>query len=242
MPRIPRKFILCEDALFHTTWQCHNRDLLPQPKWAKQFLYKLLLKYKDPYGMKIFSYIIMDNHCHISGQAPDLESFSKYFQVVNSCLAREINKRNKCCGQVVHDRFKSPQLQNEDVLCDEMIYHDLNEVRCGKSNDPTHNELSSYAHYAEGKEDPLLTDPDFYLTLGRTPRERQLAYRALVLEILTIAPRKKNGAYTQQLYIGDPLWVEEKTKELKELRKQLREGNIEPGQDPPETKKKKTSI
>jgi len=42
-------------------------------------------------------------------------------------------------------------------------------------------------------------------------------------------------------FIGDPLWVEEKYKELKELRKELREGKIEPGQDPPKSKKKKIS-
>lgn len=239
MARIPRKLILCEGAIFHVTWQCHNRDFLLKPRWAKQFLYKLLLKYKNAYEMMIFSYMIMDNHLHISGLAPNLGSFSKYFQVVNSCFAREINKRNKRCGQVIRDRFKSPLLQDEGALCREMIYHDLNEVRCGKSNDPTQNEFSSYAHYAEGKEDPLLTDPPFYLTLGKTPKERQTAYRALVLEILTTAPRKKNGEYTEKLYIGDPLWVEEKYEELKKLRKKLREGEIEQGQDPPKNKKKK---
>jgi len=191
--------------------------------------------------MRFFSYIIMDNHLHISGQTPNMENFSKYFQVVNSGFAREINKRHKRCGQVIRDRFKSPLLQDEGDLRQEMIYHDLNEVRCGKSNDPTQNEFSSYAHYAEGKADPLLTDPPFYLTLGKTPEERQTAYRALVLEILTTAPRKKNGAYTEKLFIGDPLWVEEKYKELKELRKELREGKIEPGQDPPKSKKKKIS-
>lgn len=183
--------------------------------------------------MTFFSYIMMDNHLHLSGQAPSLDKFSKFFQVVHSVLAKEINKRKKRCGQVIRDRFKSPQLQNEDELCQEMIYHDLNEVRCGKVNDPKHNELSSYAHYAYGKIDPLITDPPFYLTLGRTPRERQAAYRALVYEVLVAAPRKKNGQYTQALFIGDPLWVEEKYKKLKQIRNELKEGKHAKGQDPP---------
>jgi len=37
MAQIPRKFILCEDALFHVTWQCHNRNFLLKPRWAKEF-------------------------------------------------------------------------------------------------------------------------------------------------------------------------------------------------------------
>jgi putative transposase len=183
--------------------------------------------------MTFYSYIIMDNHFHVSGQAPNLTKFSRFFQRVHSLLAKEINKRNKRCGQVIRDRFKSPLIQNEDALCREMIYHDLNEVRCGKTNDPMNNELSSYAHYAYGKKDPLITEPDFYQTLGKTPKERQAAYRTLVLEILVAAPRKKNGQYTRSLFVGDPLWVEERYKELKELRKRIRMGEIEAGQDPP---------
>jgi putative transposase len=233
MARIPRRHIIFETALFHVTWQCHNRDFLLKPRWVKELLYNLLLAYKNAFDMTFFSYIIMDNHFHVSGQAPDLGKFSRFFQVVHSKLAKEINKSNSRSGQVIKDRFKSPLIQNEDALCRQMIYHDLNEVRCGKTNDPKHNELSSYAHYAYGKKDPLITDPDFYDTLGKTPKQRQAAYRALVLEILIAAPRKKNGEYTKALFIGDPLWVEEKYNELKELRRRTRTGEIESGQDPP---------
>lgn len=241
MSRMPRRHILFEDSLFHVTWQCHNRDFLLKPKWAKQFLYDLLLKYKDKYEMTFFSYIIMDNHLHLSGQAPRLDKFSKFFQVVHSSLAKEINKRRNRCGQVIRDRFKSPLLQDEDALSEEMIYHDLNEVRCGKVNDPRHNEFSSYTHYAYGKKDPLLTDPPFYLTLGQSPKQRQASYQALVLEIMVAAPRKKDGKYTQKLFIGDPLWVEKKYEELKEIRRKLREGTLTAGQDPPENNLNKIS-
>jgi len=238
MARVPRRQCLFEGALFHVTWQCHNKDFLLKESWVKKLLYDLLLKYKKKYSMTIFSYIIMDNHLHLSGMVNDLKKFSKYFQVVHSVFAKEINKQQKRCGQVIRDRFKSPLLQNEDELCKEMTYHDLNEVRCGKSNDPNENEFSSYFHYAHGRPDPLLTDPPFYKTLGRTPQERQKAYRALVLEILVAAPRKKNGEYTQKLFIGDPIWVEEKYKELKEIRKKLREEIMPPGKDPPKPEPK----
>lgn len=154
----------------------------------------------------------------MSGRTPELAKFSAFFRIVNSNLAKEINKRRKRCGQVVRDRFKSPRLQDERALIHQMIYHDLNEVRAGKSNDPKENELSSYQHYAHGKPAPLITDPEFYKKLGRTKRERQANYRAMVLKILVAAPRKKNGQYTNKMFIGDPIWVKTKYEDLKSLR------------------------
>jgi len=233
MARIPRNHIIFEGSLFHVTWQCHNRDFLLKPKWAKKVLYNLLLKYKDKYEMTFFSYIIMDNHLHLSGKTPSLDKFSGFFQVVHSSFAKIVNKRLGRCGQVIRDRFKSPLLQDETALFKGMIYHDLNEVRCGKVDDPEDNEMSSYAYYAHGQHDPLITPPPFYTNLGKNPGERQKAYRAMVLEILVQAPRKKNGQYTQSLFVGDPLWVEQKQKELKKLRSKLRFDNILPASHSP---------
>jgi len=163
----------------------------------------------------------MDNHIHLSGKLESLDQFSAFFRVVNSIFAKEINKQKGRCGQVIRDRFKSPCLQTETDLIREMIYHDLNEVRAGKSKHPQKNELSSYAHYAYGVHDPLLTEPEIYLRLGDSPPERQIAYRGMVEEILLAAPQKKDRRYTQNLYIGDPQWVLERYQRLKDCRIQL---------------------
>jgi REP element-mobilizing transposase RayT len=237
MARIPRHWILEKDSFFHVTWQCHNKSWLLKPHWAKKILYSLLLKYKDRYGMTFYSYIIMDNHLHISGKAPDLVKFSAFFRIVNGMFAKEVNKRLKRCGQVIRDRFKSPQLQNEMALIQEMIYHDLNEVRAGKAQHPNENELSSYPYYAFGAPDPLLTEPEFYRNLGITKKKRQLAYQSMVMEILVAAPRKRNGQYTTQLFIGDPQWVKTRFEELKEIEKALNQPGPLRSLSPPSRKK-----
>jgi len=175
----------------------------------------------------------MDNHIHLSGRLSDLKNFSAFFRVVNSMFAKGVNKRKGRCGQVVRDRFKSPCLQREQDLIQEMIYHDLNEVRAGKGSHPDNNEFSSYAHYAYGKEDPLITEPEFYTRLGKTPKERQLAYRGMVLEILIAAPKKRDGRYTEDLFIGDPHWVQERHQELKQVWAGLRELSDLNSQSPP---------
>jgi hypothetical protein len=179
----------------------------------------------------------MDNHLHISGKAPDLVKFSAFFRIVNGMFAKEVNKRLKRCGQVIRDRFKSPQLQNEMALIQEMIYHDLNEVRAGKAQHPNENELSSYPYYAFGAPDPLLTEPEFYRNLGITKKKRQLAYQSMVMEILVAAPRKRNGQYTTQLFIGDPQWVKTRFEELKEIEKALNQPGPLRSLSPPSRKK-----
>ena len=216
--RIPRSLILENGSLFHVTWQCHNKSWLLKQKWVKQLYYSLLLRYKDQYGVIFYSYMMMDNHIHLSGKLTELKSFSAFFRIVNSMFAKEVNKQASRCGQVVRDRFKSPALQTEQDLVKEIIYHDLNEVRAGKVKHPKNNTLSSYAHYAFGKEDPLISDPEVYLQMGSSAEERQLSYQALVEEVLSATPRKKEGNYRNALYVGDPEWVAKQYKKLKEFR------------------------
>jgi len=223
MARIPRKWIITDDCLFHVTWQCHNKSWLLKCQWAKKLYYQLLLRYKKKYEVTFFSYAFMDNHIHLSGRLKSLDQLSSFFRVVNSMFAKEINQRMGRFGQVVRDRFKSPCLETERDLIQEMIYHDLNEVRAGKTIHPQDNEFSSYSHYAYGKTDPLLSDPEIYLQLGRTSAERQEAYRGMVEEILRTAPRKKNGKYTKQHFIGDPHWVTEKYEGLKKIRREQKQ-------------------
>ena len=108
MAYLPRYEIICDNAHFHVTWQCHNKDWLMQWGWAKRAYYDLLLKYKDKYAIEVYSYNFMDNHPHLTGHLESKEQFSAFFRVVNSQFARIVNKQLNRRGQVVMERFKSP--------------------------------------------------------------------------------------------------------------------------------------
>ena len=216
MANLPRHAILEDNSTFHVTWQCHNHTWLLKKSWAKQLYYKLLLKYKDRYGIFIYSYCFMDNHIHLSGKLSDLKSFSDFFRVVNSCFARGCNKQMSRKGQVVMDRFKSPRIQTDRDLLNVMLYIDLNPKRAYKVKHPRDNEYSSYAYYADGKEDPLITPAPSYIELGKTAEQRQQAYQAMVTEILRNDWKEKKP-YSSSYFIGDPEWVTRKHRELREI-------------------------
>ncbi len=211
MPYLPRYEIIHDDAYFHVTWQCHNKDWLIQWEWAKRAYYDLLLKYKDKYGVEIYSYNFMDNHPHLTGHLQNKDSFSAFFRVVNSQFARIVNKQLKRRGQVVMDRFKSPLIESDEHMLTVMAYVDLNQHRAKKVTHPRKNDWSSYSYYAYGKADPLITPSPSYLALGRNTLERQREYRAIV-EALMENRRMMNISHTH--FIGNPDWVLRKYQEL----------------------------
>ena len=59
-----------------------------------------------------------------------------------------------------------------------------------------------------------------------------LDYHLHYLEKREIVTSKKDGRYTDKLFIGDPLWVEQKQKELKALRRRVQEDQAK-GVGPP---------
>lgn len=214
MPSISRSALLGDNCYFHVTWQCHNKEWLLAETWAKKLYYNLLLRFKDRYGVTIYAYCFMDNHPHLCGHLTSLERFSDFFRIVNSLFARIYNQRVRRCGQVVMDRFKSPCIQTDTDCLRVMRYIDLNPKRAGKVEHPRQNEWSSYAFYAHGVPDPLLTSAPSYLALANTASERASIYRGMVAELLINDWRTKQP-YSSAPYLGNPEWVAAKCATLK---------------------------
>lgn len=215
MANQPRYAIIENGSSFHVTWQCHNKDWLLEPDWAKQIYYGLLLKYKDRYKVTIYSYCFMSSHPHMTGRCEDKNLFSDFFRVVNSLFAKAYNKRANRKGQVVMDRFKSPRIQTDTDLFKVMHYNDLNPKRAKMVKHPKDYRWSSFHYYAYGKLDPLVTPAPCYLELAPSAEARQVAYLQMVEQILKHDWKEKKP-YSSTPFIGNPEWVSEKIKILKQ--------------------------
>lgn len=214
MPHLPRYAIIHDHSFFHVTWKCHNHDWLLKPNWAKRIYYDLLLKYKDQYEITFYAYCFMSNHPHLLGFCSQKNKFSDFFRIVNSQFAKAYNKQMKRNGQVVMDRFKSPQIESNDYLLNVMHYIDLNPCRANIVKNPALYQWSSYGYYAWGKDDPLLTPAPCYLSLGDSDEQRCSEYRKLIRTILDVEGLKKKN-YSVTHFIGNPIWVLNKSNELK---------------------------
>ena len=161
----------------------------------------------------------MSNHPHITGYCEEKELFSDFFRIVNSLFARTYNKMMKRRGQVVMDRFKSPKIETHSDLEKVMLYIDLNPKRAGIVKHPKDYKWTSFHYYAYGKKDVLITPAPNYLNMGRTDSERRKVYQALVNDILK-SDWKEKKPYSSLPFIGNPIWVEEKTKKLRQKKAQ----------------------
>jgi REP element-mobilizing transposase RayT len=103
---------------------------------VKTFLLFLWAKYKNQYGVKIFDFIIMDNHAHLLIKAESVEGLGHFMRNVNSQLARFINKVYNRDSQAIRERYKSPVITTTHYFKKVRSYIWLNRYRVDKSSDP----------------------------------------------------------------------------------------------------------
>ncbi len=158
----------------------------------------------------------MNNHIHLIGECVKKDDVSNYMRIVNSIFSRTMNKRLKRCGQFIMDRFKSPTIQSYNILFKVMQYVDLNPFRAKIVKHPKNYRWSSFAYYAYGKSDPLITPSPSYLSLSNNDFDRQRIYLNMIESILVVENKTgTNIKYSKVMFIGDPEWVKEKYAEIK---------------------------
>jgi putative transposase len=96
---------------------------------------------------------------------------------IGQLYAQYANKTYARTGYLWEGRFKSCLVQSEDYVLACYRYIELNPVRAGLVRRADEYPWSSYVSNAKGEASALLTPHDEYLSLGRTPSERQAVYR-----------------------------------------------------------------
>jgi putative transposase len=212
MGRISRRALVAENTFNHCSWRSHNLEFVINTDEEKIRLRALLKEHKRQHGIQIVSYCLMDSHPHVVCQSlRGQPAFSAFWQVVNQRYALWYNRRHRRRGQVVMERMNSPQIQDDEHLLCAIRYGDLNPVKAGIARTAKDWKWSSHRHYAFGEPDDLVDDLPAYLNLGKTPRERRLAYRHLfatgIEEFLVRRPDLVTAPF-----IGDPEWIRTRLK------------------------------
>jgi putative transposase len=112
------------------------------------------------------------------------DSIAKVMQAIGRRYVYHINATYQRTGTLWEGRYRASLVEAEPYLLACSRYIELNPVRARMVQDPGHYPWSSYQWHACGQPDPVITDHDLYLALGRTLQERHTAYRALCQERL----------------------------------------------------------
>jgi REP element-mobilizing transposase RayT len=104
---VPRYIQLPDDSMSHVMFRCHDRNMFLKSDELKKNLLVLLAKYKQLYGIKIYEFILMDNHVHLFLHSPTASKLGHFMRTVLSQSARTINLSLQRDSQVYRERFKS---------------------------------------------------------------------------------------------------------------------------------------
>ena len=131
------------------------------------------------HGCAIHAYVLMPNHIHLLVTPDHDQSLPKTLQSLGRRYVQYFNQTHKRTGTLWEGRYRATLVDTEAYLLTCYRYIEGNPVRAENVTHPSEYRWSSYHFHAAGKADQVVTPHALYRRLGRTPAERQMAYRAL---------------------------------------------------------------
>lgn len=180
---MPRPFRIQDAGYVHHVI-CRGNDRQVLFKTTHDFLkyFDLIQEAKKLYPIEIYNFALMDNHIHLLLEPTTEGNLSKFMEHISKNYAKYFNKSYNHTGHVFQGRFKSFLVQEERYFLACSRYIDLNPVRANIVSDPKDYAWSGYNFVGQGREVGIKLDlHELYLRLGANSQERQIAYRALVL-------------------------------------------------------------
>ncbi len=195
----------------------NRNDIFHEKKDFKYFKEKAA-HIKHKHNIKIFHYVLMNNHSHIVMQVPLSEDLSKAMKALNLSYSQYYRNKYGGAGHFFQNRFKSCIIQTGKYMLECGRYIERNPVSARIVNNPGDYLWSSYHKYT-GKEDILVDYNPEYLGLSSDEGKRIKLYKDFVEsrreEKRTDDKFFKIGAYGNKEFINKMIKKGLKPKRLK---------------------------
>lgn len=143
MPRLARESMSNDLQTYHILVEGMTSEVIFETNRYKEFYLKNINEKKTEYDIKIFAYVVMNNHAHfILNSSP--ENISKFIKAVNTIYARFYNKNNERQGYVFRGRYKSEGLENEEKIVNCINFIHYNPVSSKIVTNANEYEFSSF--------------------------------------------------------------------------------------------------
>ncbi len=177
MPRKPR-FIL-PGVPVHVVQRGRSKEPVFYDEADYQVYLKWLKEAAERYQCQIHAYVLMTNHVHLLATPKDASGITRLMQYVGRHYVPYINRTYGGSGSIWEGRYKASLVQEETYLLACMRYIELNPVRANMVKAPGLYRWSSFHLNGLGESDDLVEAHSLYLSLGKTDKSRQTAYKAL---------------------------------------------------------------
>ena len=173
--------LLLSRSFYHIMTRGNNRNVVFRANEDYYYFLELVTKYKQEHPFDLYHYCLMPNHTHLLVQTRKANDFSLFMKRLNLAYFHHYRQLYNWVGHFWQDRYKSQPVGKDAYFTQCGKYIELNPTRRGIVEKPEDYKYSSYRFYAKGKDNKLVT-PDFlYDALGKTPKERQVQYRKLIV-------------------------------------------------------------
>jgi putative transposase len=143
-------------------------------------------------GTAIHGYALMTTHIHLLATPEHADALPNTMQEFGGRYVPYFNRRSTRVGTLWCGRYDAFLIETERYWLNALRYIEQNPVRAGMVAAAEDYRWSSYRAHAFGEGYDWLTPHPLYDSLGRTPDERQAAYRALCSQLVSkeeVVPR-----------------------------------------------------
>lgn len=143
---------------------------------------ELLDQARRDFPLQVFNFVLMKSHIQLLVSPREEGSLSKVMQRVTKEYAKYFNKKYERTGHLFQGRFKSILVQEEKYLFACSRYIDFDPVNQKMEKEPQQYKWSGHACLACGHKGVFKLDEHLlYKNLSANVKERQIAYRAMIL-------------------------------------------------------------
>lgn len=155
---MPRALRICyPGALYHIIQRGNEqRNIFSDTLDYRHFL-RLFTEAKKESGCKIYAYILMPNHFHLTIETPSAP-ISKIMHFITTSYALYFNKKYERSGHLFQGRFKGILVDKEAYLLELTRYIHLNPVKANLVQRPEEYPWSSYKAYLDNLKGDNLVD------------------------------------------------------------------------------------
>ena len=146
MEKIPRIYI--EGSVYYVTSRGDNEEVIFKDSRDFRTYIELFKKYKEQFGCRVFSFILLPNHVHLLIEPREGCTVSRIMHALNSNYTKYFNSRYGRKGHLLQERAKITILEKSGYLPGVSAYIHKNPCKLGFADDPGAYEFSSYRAFA----------------------------------------------------------------------------------------------
>lgn len=130
-------------AVYHITCRGNEKKTIFRDRLDQESFLDILVESKKIYGIRLFAYVLMDNHFHLLLETP-LGNLAQFMRRFNITYTSYFNRSHNRVGHLFQGRYKSILVEKESYLNELSRYIHLNPARTIKLKNKSPEEKWNY--------------------------------------------------------------------------------------------------